>query len=720
MNFLSQRLKRLQSPFSKKGPWSDRISDLFILFGGLFMLLSIVGGIRNYSSVPFGDMWDGYLDFYMRTQDGDMSAWWDQHNEHRIILSRLLFWMDLHFFHGTAIFLIIINYLLAGLIFFIFFIILRSMLPEEENKRVRYILSTLILMMSFSWGQYENFTWGFQSQFFLAYLLPLSGFYLIYLSRIRPGGSPFFFACLLGIASAGTMANGVMTLPIMTLLAVILRLGWKKIVVLFFLSSSVLFLYFHHYVPPTGHGSLKDSLMAHPLDFLRYILIYLGGPFSYIFGERGFIPSELAGIFLIGSSVFFTYKAMRNISQSSLVLSILAFLLYIGGTAFGTAGGRLLFGLAQALSSRYTTPALAAWSSLIILYSPIIARKFGPERTFKVLFLLAIPLFLLPEQFKAIQSKEDVLFERNVAVIALNMGINDKEQIGTVFPSASVALDISRKAIRRDLSIFDKSRLKTERISIGHRWVDSKNGQLQKKEMACQGSVEKVTPLKDEKGFLRIEGWFYNPILKKSPENIVLLDSQEKIVGYAMTGKARADVAKAISKKAFISGFKGYLLIKEQGAVTLRDSTNSCRIETRIKTIIPFFIQKATWKVGDNLASIETIENKGNEWRGKDFSHTIKHGYVIMGSFINSDKDTGSIVLDLKRGDSVYYRSGPTTGKEQVIIVGHENEFNQTLPAATEWVKLEFSNSNLPERFSVRFSDQGTTWGEWSAIALKR
>ena len=44
--------------------------------------LAVVGAILSYSPVPYWDMWDGALYFFMQVQDGDHAAWWAQHNEH--------------------------------------------------------------------------------------------------------------------------------------------------------------------------------------------------------------------------------------------------------------------------------------------------------------------------------------------------------------------------------------------------------------------------------------------------------------------------------------------------------------------------------------------------------------------------------------------------------------------------------------------------------------
>jgi hypothetical protein len=108
----------------------------------------------------------------------------------------------------------------------------------------------------------------------------------------------------------------------------------------------------------------------------------------------------------------------------------------------------------------------------------------------------------------------------------------------------------------------------------------------------------------------------------------------------------------------------------------------------------------------------------GNGWLGTDFSKSRFDGMVVLGSFIDSDANTGSLVLDMKRGDKLLYHSGPTSGKQIVEVLGTRFP-TATLPAAADWVLLDFSNDLLPEEFAVKFSDEGTGWGEWSAIALK-
>jgi hypothetical protein len=67
----------------------------------------------------------------------------------------------------------------------------------------------------------------------------------------------------------------------------------------------------------------------------------------------------------------------------------------------------------------------------------------------------------------------------------------------------------------------------------------------------------------------------------------------------------------------------------------------------------------------------------------------------VFGSFIHSDKDTGSISLKVRKGDPLFYRSGPTRGRQFLHIPG--SDFSPfILPAATKWVRLRLTNNKLP------------------------
>ncbi|NTV92092.1 MAG: hypothetical protein HGA72_02075 [Chlorobiaceae bacterium] len=105
---------------------------------------------------------------------------------------------------------------------------------------------------------------------------------------------------------------------------------------------------------------------------------------------------------------------------------------------------------------------------------------------------------------------------------------------------------------------------------------------------------------------------------------------------------------------------------------------------------------------------------------GLDCKKNTMKEFVVMGTGASSGAGTGEISLVLHRGDRILYRSGTNNGGRRLIIESTENKFLQDLPVSAEWTRLEFSNRLLPERFNVRFIDDGNSDGQWIAIALTK
>src|SRR4051812_28362748 len=102
---------------------------LFISITTLYIVLALMGGVKNYSFAPLYDSWEGFLGIYLKVLEGDWLAWWAQHNEHRPLLARLLFWIDLSFFKGRNYFLLLMNYLLPMVSFAFLYSFLKRRLP---------------------------------------------------------------------------------------------------------------------------------------------------------------------------------------------------------------------------------------------------------------------------------------------------------------------------------------------------------------------------------------------------------------------------------------------------------------------------------------------------------------------------------------------------------------------------------------------------------------
>ena len=549
---------------------------LLLGLAGIFVVLAIIGGVKNYSPVPFRDMWNGYLGFFVKASEGDVAIWWSQFNEHRIVFARILFWLDIRFFNGSIVFLIAVNYILSAATLTCFFYILRIALPGEENHKLRIIILSVICILTFSWIQQGNLSWGFQSQFFLAQLFPLLAFYLLYLADAskKHAALLYLMSAVIGIACAGTMANGILALPLMVVMAAVLRMGWPKVLGLLILSALVLFAYFSDYQQTSIHGSMREELTAHPIEILQYLLLYLGGPVYYMTGERSYPLAQLAGCFLIGSTVFFAYKATQEIKKNTLQISLLIFILYIGGTALGTAGGRLKLGLETALISRYTTPSLMAWSALLILYASYLRQKIIRSRSALVALLL-VPVLLLPYQFKALKNKDDDSFEHMVAALAIELGVRDQVQVETVFYSPDYVFTLSKIPIERGLSIFGNEVIKNARNDLGKLVTSSSN-------VPCIGAIDEIAAVDGDSRYVRVSGWIFAPSAGRSPKSVFFRDPHNKVVGYAIAGRSRHDIKASVYKNADRSGFKGYILASSAtGQLLVEGKAPDCHLKQK-------------------------------------------------------------------------------------------------------------------------------------------
>lgn len=685
------------------------ILPVFALASVIFVALAVAGAFRMYSPVPFWDMWGGYLGFYVQAAAGDWSVWWAQHNEHRIVLARVFFWLDIALFQGRGWFLLVVNYMLMVMVCLIFW-----QVWKEQAGAGKHWLGFFLIAWLFSWSQAENLTWGFQSQFILAQLLPLAAFYFLHRAAAtdRHQGRNFGFAVLFGTLAVGSMANGTLALPLMTGYALFTRMGWKRSLLLAVLSAMFMLLYFYDFSTPSHHGSLVHAMRENPLGLAHYVLLYVGGPFYYLFGKHvfGHVMAVVAGLFMVGSAAAFAWRAIPVAHKATLSLALLTFILYVGGTALGTAGGRLLLGVDQALSSRYMTPALMAWAALLLLYLPKLEAVNQRGRMWMPFFFLL--LLMLPQQLKALEPKHDILFERKIAALALEFGVRDQTQIGNIFPSAESALSIAEAPRARNLSIFGISLIKNAAEVVGNAYA----GDFLLLDRPCQGSLDEVQPVEDDVRYLRVRGWFFDPIRRLVPKSALLVDAEGVVRGMALTGQPRPDVASAIDSAAGVSGFKGYVQADAQGkALKFIDPEGGCQLAVTVPAVL-FHSSKLS---DTSLVNVPVSRIKaGNEWTGSDFYRSSIPGLSVFGSFIHADSDTGSIVLKMKRGDRLLYRSGPTGGR-QVVEVINNPQLISLLPTATEWVQLEFSSDLLPEAFELKLSDNGDGWGEWSAVALK-
>jgi len=670
-----------------------------------------------YTPYPEWDMWDGYLGNHEDIFGGDWSAWWAQHNEHRLFLSRLLFFADISWFGGRSVFLLIANYILLALLAGLLQHIAAERLGEQRATTAGILLRLFIVAWLFLLCQGENLTWAFQGQFFFAYLFPLAGLYLLRQQPAKGFTAAFAGACACGLLAAGAMANGVIALPLMAGFALVTRQGLLRFGILTLLSALVAVLYFHHYSSPGGHSLISAEVARRLGEIALFVLALLGNPFPYLLAApQNLVIAQAFGALLVVIAAIKTIAILRRPNKDLLQTAMLFFLAYTVAASVAAALGRFYFGPNQALTPHYTTPTLLSWTSVIVLYAPEITRF--ATRGWK---LVAVPLLILAVlmvnlQKDSLSRRDEHYYDMKTAILGLALGIDDqlKTQTLTAPEFFRTIPPIAERAYANGHSIFGAYPFVGERQKLGSE-TEAPPAALP----ACQAEFEALETTTDKR-FDRVRGWIIGPAKGALPEAIRIFDGRKEI-GYGIVGRAHPHLVATLGPDAAHAGFDGYIFSKAAGdrPVVFQAETASgplCRTEIAIPDR-PFFVNADT-PVLDRVTVNTNDVLPGETWTGGDSYHTnlCKFGLRAYGSVIDGDRDTGSIRLRVKPKDRLLYRSGPTGGHQILEIEGKPPIL---LPVSVEWITLEFPISpDTQDRVTIKFTDEdrlGRMVGHWRA-----
>lgn len=525
--------------------------------------------MRWWHPLPYWDMWSGYLGFWYRLADGDLSAWWVQHNEHRIVLARLLFWLDVSWLQGSGVLLLTTVVASTAIAAFVLLCLLRIRLKEEgplTATRSGYLLiAAPTAALAFAWMQSENLIWGFQIAFVLSCLLGLCSFVALALSAQAGGtgrrATSWAIAALLCAAMAPwTIASGLLVPFLAAILAWLLRLSRLLVGILIATALASFIAYRLDYVEPAGHASPLQSLTGQPIEVLKYLVVFLGGPVWHTTGSL--VLSQMAGAGLVLSAAIALPAALRGSARMGGALAALSFISFVILWGLITALGRVNFGVEQALSSRYQTPVLIAWACLLIVVAPTLLRRMAIGSLAAPIVILCLMLLLFQQQLGALSGDRDSLrHARDTAALALALGVDDPLSISAVAPESALPLTLSRRAMQDGLTVLGGAPYSSLASAIGTRLPSSASP------VPCLGSIDSAEPV-EASNFTRITGWTTAGADSRT-RLLTLYDRTDQVVGFAAQGGKRDDVVLAVPGTRSNTGFVGYVL-NEAASTDLR------------------------------------------------------------------------------------------------------------------------------------------------------
>lgn len=500
----------------------------------------IIGVVRDFSPVPFWDQWDGYIDFYMHSADG-WSAFWRPHNEHRIVISKMIFWADIRWFQGRNVLALAANlaFMCAQVVSFVW-IACRYI----RGTRARVAVAAGVSVLLFSWVQWENLIWAFQDQWFSVFMFALLSFHCLERSASDRRIRWIALALLCAFASVGSMANGLLTFPALAVMGLFFRIGWRRVALLVALTAAMIATYSHG-LTSSSDASLLAAMRTFPHEIARFLILYIGSPpwgamqridLSFAFGVAVLFGAVLAALLM-------AVRVGHPDKINGVAFVALAWFVLLSG--FLTGAGRVpTLGSGVAVASRYETAALVAWASLLVFYAVNCTTRI--QWTCLAIAWIVAAAVVIPYQRQAVHPLSARTFDLDVAGLALRAGIYDSPRTALLSQNPDRLRDVAKAAQSEGISIFSDSSPDYPTYGSPVRTTTS-----------CIGNVEAISRASRDSTLAQITGWAYG-LDGKPAEQIVITDPLGHPIGYGVTGQPRPDIAASTGAKDNRAGWLAF------------------------------------------------------------------------------------------------------------------------------------------------------------------
>jgi hypothetical protein len=471
--------------------------------------------INTYSPLPHWDEW-ALFDHLAKGGSWSLSWLWAQHNEHRILTTKIFFLLDVQLFRGTQIFLLTCIFLVQLLQVALLSWSLRAF--GGWRGSLWRVGTGLIAYCILCPTQYENLVWGFQVQFVMTACMATLAIASLLLYQRDDRTKYLVTSIAAATIATWSLANGMLLWPLLIVASLWLRMRahvWRTLLVAGALNLG---LYFFHY-----HRSSGDTGLAPIGKSLRYVGVYFGS--TFVRHSSG-LTAVLAGIAGLLAAAVLIVAALRRRDDSSPLANELALLmLFTLATAAITSTGRLHLGVEQATASRYQTFALLFWCCLGLA---ILARVSGSSKQqwlaaglciAMLAFATQVRLPLIDAQWRQLRLKKISL--------ALLTGVHDDDLLAEGFPDPQLVLRSADYMRQHQLSIFagpDASLLGKPFAQVFHEVPST----------ACFGALdsEEILPTEDGQA-MRLNGYAWDNS-RQQPAKDILVVTEGKVTGFGI------------------------------------------------------------------------------------------------------------------------------------------------------------------------------------------
>ncbi len=396
-------------------------SPLLVLILVLAFLHALL--IWRYSiDIPYADEWELFKpnSFLINPSWASLFA---QHNEHRLVLPKLVFSLYYNLIDFNIPIASMINYLVFAITFGLFF--------RFSFLKTHQVFFALIALMAFSPLNFENHLWVFQIQWHLFLLFLVLSCHLLSKYEISPKSLIWFF--LLPLAMIYTLGSGLaaaltfISLITLKLIFVKERQITKLASLIFlFAAGAALVLYFIGYVKPTYHPPFSFPFTLAFWDHFSAII-------SLGFGNRSHIVKPVSVVFLI-AHILIGFQIMRtwpiaSVRHRFLFLLASTLVAVLASISVSRAG----LGADQAFSSRYFE-----YSSFYLI--TVLAMSFEKLSEKKRTYGIVIGLLLTITTLRSYRDDDYILMyrqrERGLICLKNSIAMNSNVICPEIYPLA--------------------------------------------------------------------------------------------------------------------------------------------------------------------------------------------------------------------------------------------------------------------------------------------
>ena len=439
------------------------------------------------------DQW-AMLEELWQFHDGrsQVSYLWAPYWGHRILIPRLIFFLDEKLFHYSNVPLVVIN-MLAQCFTAAILMLVQWRLLNARSRVLAIFTMTATAHVVFSALQLENFVYGMSVQYTVGFASGFASIIFFGLS-MREGGQSrglTWAAIASALISSLTIAAGILAWAVLIAVAVFSRARRGTLAILAGAACLVAAVYAIGYTSvSTGMGVW--GAVQRPGQALLIASMFLGGPISLMSLPAGEWVGALGMLVTLCLCVSLLRKRGAVASEQVVLVSLCLFLVLVSGTI---VVGRITpefvasyRGIAP-LPSRYLIVPCVFWSCL---FPAVLAadwpRVWSRATTLTVgLVILVLTIGTVNRQLEASQNWLNFCRLLDIAAGGLLVGAADQEYMDRMYPDQRL-LDRWTPYLRKQrLSIFAERRAGWIGRQVGSDFKVSKS-------VHCSGQVDVTKP----------------------------------------------------------------------------------------------------------------------------------------------------------------------------------------------------------------------------------